>query len=96
MNGDVHGTVVQARAVHLQSRAPTALDGLPPVAAEFTGRIADLAAVAAAPDSPQPVVVSTGLAGVGKTALAVTDGSRDCAQNRTGQPFGPLWTSKAR
>jgi predicted ATPase len=48
-----------------------ALDGLPPVAADFTGRSADLATVAAALDSPQPVVVSTGLAGVGKTALAV-------------------------
>ncbi|MCR3749416.1 ATP-binding protein [Lentzea californiensis] len=71
VNGDVHGTVVQARDVYLQSRAPTALDGLPPVAAGFTGREADLTAVAEALSSPQPVVVSTGLAGVGKTTLAV-------------------------
>ncbi|MDX8148923.1 NB-ARC domain-containing protein [Lentzea sp. BCCO 10_0061] len=71
MSGVVHGTVVQARDVYLQSRAPMALDGLPPVAAEFTGRSADLAVVAAALDGPQPVVVSTGLAGVGKTTLAV-------------------------
>ncbi|MCR3750402.1 tetratricopeptide repeat protein [Lentzea californiensis] len=47
------------------------VDGLPPVAAEFTGRAADLSAVAAALGSPQPLVVSTGLAGVGKTTLAV-------------------------
>ncbi|MFJ5985771.1 ATP-binding protein [Lentzea sp. NPDC092896] len=71
MSGDVHGTVVQARDVYLQSRGPTALDGLPPVAAEFTGRAADLSAVAEALGGPQPVVVSTGLAGVGKTTLAV-------------------------
>ncbi|RDI32232.1 ATP-binding protein [Lentzea flaviverrucosa] len=71
VSGDVHGTVVQARDVYLQSQAPTALDGLPPVAAEFTGRAADLSAVAEALGSPQPVVVSTGLAGVGKTTLAV-------------------------
>ncbi|GHH61401.1 ATP-binding protein [Lentzea cavernae] len=71
VSGDVHGTVVQARDVYLQSPAPTALDGLPPVAAEFTGRSADLTAVAEALGGSQPVVVSTGLAGVGKTTLAV-------------------------
>ncbi|SFR22319.1 Tetratricopeptide repeat-containing protein [Lentzea waywayandensis] len=71
MNGDVHGTVVQARDVYLGQHVQTALAGLPPVAAGFTGREADLTAVAEALNSPQPVVVSTGLAGVGKTTLAV-------------------------
>ncbi|SDF42819.1 Predicted ATPase [Lentzea fradiae] len=71
VSGDVHGAVVQVRDVYLHSQEPLALDGLPPVAAEFTGRSTDLAAVGTALESPQPVAVLTGLAGVGKTTLAV-------------------------
>jgi hypothetical protein len=56
--------------------APVALAQLPPLAAGFTGREAELAQVAALLDpegGPGAVVVSAvaGLAGVGKTALAV-------------------------
>ncbi|GAA1292295.1 NB-ARC domain-containing protein [Saccharothrix xinjiangensis] len=73
LTGDVHGFVLQAADVHLQVPAVTALAGLPPVDAGFTGRTADLALVAEALRSARPVVVSTvmGLAGVGKTTLAV-------------------------
>ncbi|NUT48213.1 MAG: hypothetical protein HOV94_13025 [Saccharothrix sp.] len=73
LTGDVHGVVVQARDVHLHPHVVTALVGLPPVDAGFTGRAADLALVAEALRSPGPVVVSTvmGLAGVGKTTLAI-------------------------
>ncbi|MET9227255.1 tetratricopeptide repeat protein [Lentzea sp. NPDC003310] len=71
VSGEVHGTVVQARDVYLQSGGLTALDGLPPVAAGFTGRSADLTALADVLTGPHAVVVSTGLAGVGKTTLAV-------------------------
>jgi tetratricopeptide (TPR) repeat protein len=67
---DLHYHAVGAAA------APVALAQLPPLAAGFTGRGAELAQVAALLDpagSAGPVVVSavTGLAGVGKTALAV-------------------------
>lgn len=71
VSGAVQGNVTQARDIYHHPPAPTALAGLPPVAAEFTGRAADLALVAEALRSPRPVVVSTGLAGVGKTSLAV-------------------------
>ncbi|MGM1059024.1 ATP-binding protein [Saccharothrix sp. Mg75] len=73
LSGNVHGMVLQARNVHLQAPVVTALVGLPPIDAAFTGRAVDLALIAEALHSTRPVVVSTlmGLAGVGKTALAV-------------------------
>ncbi|KAA2256941.1 tetratricopeptide repeat protein [Solihabitans fulvus] len=73
LTGDVHGFVLQARDVHVHAPEVTALAGLPPVDAGFTGRTAELALVAEALRSPRPVVVSTvmGLAGVGKTTLAI-------------------------
>jgi tetratricopeptide (TPR) repeat protein len=73
LSGDVHGLVLQARDVHLHAPPTTALAGLPPVDTGFTGRTADLTLVGEALCSPRPVVVSTvmGLAGVGKTTLAI-------------------------
>ncbi|GGO82088.1 tetratricopeptide repeat protein [Wenjunlia tyrosinilytica] len=79
LSGTVGGSVVQAGHVgqlNLTLPVPTALAGLPPAVAEFTGRDPALETVAAAlrPDSDGcPVVVSTlaGTAGVGKTALAL-------------------------
>ena len=73
LTGNVHGFVVQARDIHLHAPTPTALAGLPSVDAGFTGRNADLALLAEALRSPWPVVVSIvmGLAGVGKTTLAI-------------------------
>ncbi|WP_143022861.1 ATP-binding protein [Lentzea jiangxiensis] len=75
LRGEVHGVAMQARDVYLNTPvpAPTALAGLPPVDVGFTGRSADLALLAEALRSPQPVVVSTimGLAGIGKTTLAI-------------------------
>ncbi|WP_157536652.1 ATP-binding protein [Kitasatospora mediocidica] len=79
MSGTVVGTVVQAGQVgqlHLAHPAPTALAGLPPAVAEFTGREAALRGVVAAlrPGADgSPVVVSAlaGAAGVGKTALTL-------------------------
>lgn len=83
---DVTGPVVQAGAisggVHLHThhaadsgRAPVPRE-LIPGPAHFTDRVEDLAALnrlrTAGPGSAAPVVVVTGPAGVGKTALAVT------------------------
>ncbi|MEV6906189.1 tetratricopeptide repeat protein [Amycolatopsis sp. NPDC051071] len=73
-HNEISGEV--ARNLYLGGSAPTALAGIPPVNADFTGRTTDLARIADAlrpsPDSV-PVVVSAvaGLAGVGKTTLAV-------------------------
>ncbi|MCG8919530.1 tetratricopeptide repeat protein [Actinokineospora sp. PR83] len=73
VSGNVQGSVLQARDIYLRSSGLTALSGLPPVVGGFTGRDEDLSTVAEALHSPRPVVVSTivGLAGVGKTTLAV-------------------------
>lgn len=70
VNGSVWGTVVQAGTVNLSAPPPTAMAGLPALDAEFTGRAADLAAVT---DALQvsPVTVVSGLAGIGKTTLAL-------------------------
>ncbi|WP_461121816.1 ATP-binding protein [Saccharothrix stipae] len=77
MSGTVTGPLIQARDVAFTEPAPVALAGLPPVDL-FTGRAADLDALAEAlRPSPEPaaapVVLSAvaGLAGVGKTTLAV-------------------------
>src|SRR5450755_275880 len=63
----------------LPAAAPTALAQLPPVTSGFTGRDDELAVLAGLLDpagSAGPVVVSAvaGLAGVGKTTLAVQAG----------------------
>lgn len=68
--GDVHGTSVQigrADVVNLGGTVPTALDGLPPATATFTGRASELAALAAA----SGLVVISGMPGVGKTELVL-------------------------
>ncbi|WP_053714281.1 tetratricopeptide repeat protein [Saccharothrix sp. NRRL B-16348] len=75
------GTVVQAGHVahlHVRPDPPLALAGLPPTEAAFTGRAQDLAKLAEALTSPRPVLVTAvaGLAGVGKTTLAVRAASR--------------------
>ncbi|MFT7838389.1 tetratricopeptide repeat protein [Saccharothrix sp. BKS2] len=69
------GPLIQARDVAFAAAPPAAPAGLPPVDL-FTGRTTDLAVLAAAlrPDpAAAPVVISAvaGLAGVGKTTLAV-------------------------
>jgi hypothetical protein len=81
--GTFSGPVLQARDVvnptfvtNQAAAAPVALAQLPPLAAGFTGREAELAQVAGLldpADGTAAVVVSAvaGLAGVGKTALAV-------------------------
>jgi hypothetical protein len=81
--GTFNGPVLQGRdftnATFVTNQAgavPVALAQLPPLAAGFTGRAAELARVAGLLDPAEPagaVVVSAvaGLAGVGKTALAV-------------------------
>jgi len=81
--GTFNGPVVQARdlvqptfVTSQAPAAPVALDQLPPLASGFTGREAELAQVAGLLDpagDAGAVVVSAvaGLAGVGKTALAV-------------------------
>jgi tetratricopeptide (TPR) repeat protein len=79
LSGSVHGPAVQAghiESVNFVQPVPSALDGLPPVDTEFTGRRELLEALADAlrPGAAgAPVVVSAlaGLPGVGKTALAV-------------------------
>lgn len=75
MSGTVSGALVQARDIAFAEHPPVALAGLPPVDL-FAGRAADLAALAGAlrPEpGGAPVVISAvaGLAGVGKTTLAV-------------------------
>jgi tetratricopeptide (TPR) repeat protein len=77
------GPVLQARHVQasfrLPAAAPVALAQLPPEAAVFTGREAEMAVLSGLLDPARPageVVVSAvaGLAGVGKTTLAVQAG----------------------
>jgi tetratricopeptide (TPR) repeat protein len=68
-----------ARLDGTRAAAPAALAQLPPPAVGFTGRVGDLAVLAGLLDpagAAGPVVVSAvaGLAGVGKTALAVQAG----------------------
>ncbi|WP_433263976.1 ATP-binding protein [Actinosynnema sp. CS-041913] len=75
MSGTVSGALIQARDVAFGPPAPVALSGLPPVDV-FTGRAEALATLAEAlrpADDTAPVVLSAvaGLAGVGKTTLAV-------------------------
>lgn len=73
VSGPVPGTVIQAGhigAVNTPPAAPTAMAGLPPLDAEFTGRATDLVALTDALRTT-PVTVVSGLAGIGKTTLAV-------------------------
>ncbi|HXP21217.1 MAG TPA: NB-ARC domain-containing protein, partial [Streptosporangiaceae bacterium] len=81
--GSQSGPVLQARTIHATfqagAAAPVALAQLPPQIAGFTGRDDELAVIARLLDpagSAGAVVVSAvaGLAGVGKTALAVQAG----------------------
>ncbi len=81
--GTFHGPVVQGRdiqaAFHLPAPVPVALAQLPAATAGFTGRDGELAVLVRLLDpagSAGPVVVSAvaGLAGVGKTTLAVEAG----------------------
>jgi tetratricopeptide (TPR) repeat protein len=92
------GPVIQGRditaAFHLPASAPVALDQLPAPVAGFTGREADLGVLAGLLDPAEragTVVVSAvaGLAGVGKTALAVQAGH--VAKARGGFPGGVLF-----
>ncbi|TQM82227.1 putative ATPase [Saccharothrix saharensis] len=81
VSGAVSGPVVQAGHIghlHLRPDAPVALAGLPPSEPAFTGRARDLATLAQALTSPRPVLVTAvaGVAGVGKTTLAVRAASR--------------------
>ena len=81
--GSFHGPVLQGRdftntmvVIQQAATAPRALAQLPPLVSGFTGREAELAQVAGLLDpaaGAEAVVVSAvaGLAGVGKTALAV-------------------------
>ncbi|HEY1572643.1 MAG TPA: hypothetical protein VGG05_14975 [Pseudonocardiaceae bacterium] len=74
VTGDVSGTVIQVGTVRLPDvPVPVALAGLP-ADEGFTGRDADLAALAAvlAPGAGVTTCAIAGLPGVGKTALAVT------------------------
>jgi tetratricopeptide (TPR) repeat protein len=79
LSGTVTGPVVQAGHVeqmHLAPQVPTALAGLPPASAEFTGRAAALREVEealrpAADGAVRSVLALVGTAGVGKTALAL-------------------------
>src|ERR1700722_4000260 len=77
------GPVIQGRDVradfHLPAAAPLAQAQLPPPVASFTGRLGELALISGLLDPAAQsgaVIVSAvaGLAGVGKTALAVTAG----------------------
>jgi tetratricopeptide (TPR) repeat protein len=79
--GVIIGPVIQGRNIQVQlpSPAPVALAGLPPRVARFTGREIELTklAEALAPREHQSMVVISalaGLAGVGKTALAIHAG----------------------
>src|SRR5437870_1688559 len=71
MSGSADGPVIQIG--NLGPSVRTALAGLPPVPAEFTGREADLAEIADVlrPESTATTVAIHGLAGVGKTTVAL-------------------------
>ena len=77
--GEVRDALARLDTTHAVMATPTALAQLPAAAAGFTGRDDELAALAALLDpagTSGPVVVSAvaGLAGVGKTTLAVQAG----------------------
>src|SRR5579859_650579 len=78
--GIFYGPVLQGRNIratlHLPAAAPTALAQLPPAVMGFTGRDEELAGLLDPAGTTEPVVVSAvaGLAGVGKTTLAVLAG----------------------
>jgi tetratricopeptide (TPR) repeat protein len=81
--GIFYGPVLQGRDIqatfHLPAAAPTALAQLPPAVTGFTGRDGELAVLAgllAPATTTAPVLVSAvaGLAGVGKTTLAIEAG----------------------
>ncbi len=81
--GVVIGPVIQGRNIQVQlsSPAPVALAGLPPKVPGFSGReieLAELAETLAPREGKSVVVVSAlaGLAGVGKTALAIQAGHK--------------------
>ncbi|WP_051967325.1 ATP-binding protein [Kitasatospora mediocidica] len=88
--------VVQGRdlRVRLPAQVHPALSGLPAATAAFTGRSAELTALldALAPDvdCDPTVVVLSGLAGIGKTALALQ--AADTARRRGWFPAGVLYT----
>ena len=91
MSGSVTGPLIQARDVAFTEPAPVALAGLPPMDL-FAGRAAALDVLAQSlrpspdPAAAPPVVLSvvTGLAGVGKTTLAVR--RRMTRSRRAGSP----------
>ena len=77
--GEVREALAQLAATHAVTAAPTALAQLPAATTGFTGREDELAVLAGLLDpagAAGPVVVSAvaGLAGVGKTTLAVQAG----------------------
>ena len=102
-DGIFFSTVIQGRNITIQLPQPaaTALEGLPRASPVFTGRDQDMDRVLAqldpgcgeqAADGPVPVVVVTavgGLAGVGKTELAVQ--AARYAQARGWFPGGALF-----
>jgi tetratricopeptide (TPR) repeat protein len=76
---EVRKALARLDTTHAVAAAPTALAQLPPVTAGFTGRDAELAVLVGLLDpagAAEPVVVAAvgGLAGVGKTTLAVQAG----------------------
>jgi tetratricopeptide (TPR) repeat protein len=87
MSGSVSGHVVQAGHVDqviLSGPPPEAVGGLPPEPAEFVGRGPELAALLtlldpAAEGRPVLVTAIAGLAGVGKTTLALRAAHQACA-----------------
>jgi hypothetical protein len=76
------------RARH--ATGPKAPFGLPPVTANFTGRAAEVDEVLATLRGDVPVCVISGMAGVGKTALAVRCGHRAEARFPDGALFMDL------
>jgi tetratricopeptide (TPR) repeat protein len=79
LDSEVRKALAQLETPHATAVSPVALDQLPPEVAEFTGRDAELAVLAELLDPmgmAGPVLVSavTGLAGIGKTTLAVEAG----------------------
>lgn len=93
--GVFFGAVIQGRYINVQlpPQVPTALSGLPAGSPGFSGRDKELAALLEVlnPDGsgPGPAIVLSGLAGVGKTELAVQ--AAHAAQNRDWYPGGVLF-----